>query len=183
MILAIALLGLSVSLIHDRCKTFGDNNRVCLFSSADTIFSNHTSRTVDYSIFLGIWGMLISAIGTVALFVDGIPTVVPLVGDCLGALFFLAGGIAWVVRIGSRQWSCSELRDGNWEEIFDSDWYVKYFGWIVPQDAKDWTQDAVASTCRQGEAAHGLAWALFAFTAGLAICDYFRRRDQAKSLR
>lgn len=50
--------------------------------------------------------MIVGALGLVAIFIDRIPSLVSLVADGLGALFFLAGGIAWAVAMKGQ--SCTE---------------------------------------------------------------------------
>lgn len=49
--------------------------------------------------------MIAGAVGLVSLFLDRVPDFVPMVGDGLGALFFLASGIAWAV--GMKDQTCS----------------------------------------------------------------------------
>lgn len=159
MILAIALLGLSHNiLIHEACNSQFNRCYTLIYE----VYDKEAVSTVAYSIFLGAYGLLLSAISIASLFVDRIPTIIPLVGDSFGTLFYLAGGIAWVVNIfASRTYTCGEL------EALDPK--------II------WWKDDAASICRQGNAAEGLVWALSAFTACLVICDYLRRRDLAKS--
>lgn len=41
--------------------------------------------------------ILVGFLSTVALRIDDIPSIVPMVADSLAALFFLAGGIAWTM--------------------------------------------------------------------------------------
>lgn len=53
--------------------------------------------TLHYSIFLGIYGILTAAAGIVALYLEKIPLIAPLVADTFGALFYLSGGVAWLV--------------------------------------------------------------------------------------
>lgn len=162
MILAFAVLGLSASLVTD--KVCSPNETLCLFTVRSLWGVNHSGglRTARYCTFLGTYGIAIAAVGTASLFVDRIPTVAPLVGDSIGALLYLAGGIAWVINLAKLPDSCSD-----WKKAQPNAWFV----------------DAFVSACRRCEADHGLVWALFAFTAALAICDLFRRRDQAQSLK
>lgn len=49
--------------------------------------------------------MIIGTVGLIALWIEKIPSLVPLVADGLAALFFLAGGIAWA--IGMKDQSCT----------------------------------------------------------------------------
>lgn len=74
MLFAIVVLGLS----SDRVKSqvFGD-----------------TPTTIKYSVFTGGFGMIICAVGIVAVFFEMIPLLGVLAADALSAIFFLAGGI------------------------------------------------------------------------------------------
>lgn len=177
MILAIALLGLSINLIKSACFEL----LVCVWPLVWAFGKQaHGPRTVGYSIFLGLFGIMISTIGTVALFIDGIPTIVPLVGDSFGALCFLAGGIAWIVNTGGRIHTC-----GEWNDVPDNEWARTLNDSVRNSDrlsdAIAWVKDVTISACKQGNAEHGLAWALFTITTCLVICNYLRRRDLAKS--
>lgn len=156
MIIAIAVLGLSASLVNEKIC----NSDVCVYALKEIWGPRDVFRTVRYSTFLGIYGILTGAVGTISLFVDSIPTIAPLVGDSIGALLYLAGGIAWMVDIENLPRSCSKFK-----ELGLPSWYAK----------------ALTGTCRRCEADHGLVWALFAFTAGLYICDYVRRRQLVQS--
>lgn len=53
--------------------------------------------------------MLAGAVGIVCLFVDRVPTFVQMVGDGLGALFFVAGGIAWAVGMQGQSCTVSKI--------------------------------------------------------------------------
>lgn len=197
MILAIALLGLSISLLHEKYNS--EFNRKA-WPVGDAFGRDHGPRTVRYCVFLGLYGILISAVGTLALLIGRIPTIVSLVGDSFGALCFLAGGIAWVVSIGGRKHTCSEWKDvpaNEWIPIPASEWRRSPPSeWTDFLDRKSrqlnpyqefvnkltaWLNDAAASACRQGSAEHGLVWALFVLTTCLVVFDYLRRRDLAKS--
>ncbi|KAG8167272.1 hypothetical protein KVR01_002961 [Diaporthe batatas] len=164
LILAAALLGVSISLLaHEACQTESDSFRFCTPTP-----SSNAKSTVNYGIFLGVYGIVISAIGALFLFVERIPTAIPLAGDGLGTLFYLAGGAAWVAAFG-------KIRCNNMKlDFFDTPAGLR--------EMNKSTRDQLVGNCRRCEAEHGLVWALFALTASLAICDYFRRRDQAKSL-
>lgn len=122
-------------------------------------FNEGWKTTIRYCIFLGIYGIMIAALGIASLYVDKIPTEVPLVVDSIGALFYLAGGIAWAVRFTGQNIPCS----------------------VVPAWATDSYIKAWLSACKRCEADAGLAWSLFVFTALLAICGFLRRRDQVQS--
>lgn len=50
--------------------------------------------------------MIAGSLGLIAVFIDRIPSLVPIVADGLGALFFLAGGIAWAVAMKGQ--TCTE---------------------------------------------------------------------------
>lgn len=50
--------------------------------------------------------MIVGAFGLIALWIDKIPPIAPMVTDGLAALLFLAGGIAWAV--GMKGQTCSE---------------------------------------------------------------------------
>lgn len=158
MILAIAILGLSASIIAD--KACNPEGGLCISAERILSWENLGLKTIRYCIFLGTYGILIASVGTASLFVDKIPMIVPLVGDSIGALFYLSGGIAWIASLNNV--SC---RKRIWRYV--SEWYT----------------DFATSACKRCEADHGLAWALFAFTASLAICDFLRRRDQVQSFR
>lgn len=119
MILAIAIVGLSASLIHEEICSSELN--LCLLALRQLWNKGSGEKTVRYCMFLGLYGIVIAAVGTAALFVDRIPMVVPLVGDSLGALFYLAGGIAWVVNFGGAEYTCSDWDDGNASHL----WYSK----------------------------------------------------------
>lgn len=159
MILAIALLGLSHSiLLRTPCNSQLNRCEPMM----DVVYDKEHVSTVAYSIFLGGYGLLLSAISIASLFVDRIPTIIPLVGDSFGTLFYLAGGIAWLVAIlATTVNTCSE--------------------WEAEDPEIVWWKDDAASICRQGNAAEGLVWALSVFTACLVVCDYLRRRDMVKS--
>lgn len=158
MILAIAILGLSVNLVKEKvCDSTGGCTPALGFF---WIAYNLAPGPVRYSIFMGIYGILIATIGTASLFVDSIPSIVPLAGDSIGALFYLAGGIAWTVDLAKLYISCSGM-----------------------QGLDDLYSDQGASVCKRCEADHGLVWALFAFTAGLAMCDFVLRRGQVQSFK
>lgn len=158
MIIAIAVLGLSASLVNEQiCNS---EKTLCQWALKGIWGHRDVFRTTRYSTFLGIYGILTGAVGTISLFVDSIPTIAPLLGDGIGALLFLAGGIAWMVDIENLPMSC-----GKYKKLGSDYWYAK----------------PLASTCRRCEADHGLVWALFAFTAGLYICDYVRRRQLVQS--
>ncbi|PSR77218.1 membrane-associating domain-domain-containing protein [Coniella lustricola] len=62
--------------------------------------------TTRYSVFVGAFGMIIGSLGLVALWLDGIPSIIPMAADAIAALLFLAGGIAWAV--GMKGQSCTE---------------------------------------------------------------------------
>lgn len=47
----------------------------------------------SFASFTGGFGIVVAAIGVASMFIDAIPTLVPLVVEGLAALFFLAGGI------------------------------------------------------------------------------------------
>lgn len=158
MILAIAVLGLSASLVNE--KFCSSKAHYCVFALTRLWGPYHAYGTTRYCTFLGIYGILTAAVGTASLFFDSISTIVPLVGDGIGAMFYLAGGIAWVVDLAKLKFSCNDVKK----------MYSGYF-----------YADSLASTCKRCEADHGLVWALFAFTAGLAICDFLRRRDLVQS--
>lgn len=164
MILAMALLGLSISILAQKICLPSVYTSLCKAVWFTSGLPPSMKKTISYSVFLGVYGIVVSAIGTVSLLVESIPTIVPLVGDGLGILFYLSGGIAWVVDSAHLRYS-----DNNGE------------AWANPYRDEWWLD--VEGAYRRCEAEHGLVWALFAFTAGLAICDYFRRRDQVKSLR
>ncbi|KAF3762463.1 hypothetical protein M406DRAFT_357468 [Cryphonectria parasitica EP155] len=66
--------------------------------------------TTRYSVFVGAFGMIVGAFGAVALWVDRIPSIAPMVTDGLAALFFLAGGIAWAVGMKGQSCSLSSLQ-------------------------------------------------------------------------
>lgn len=158
MILALAVLGLSASLVNERfCNS---EEHICYRALTLLWRYERGYRTTRYCTFLGIYGVLTAAVGTASLFVDSIPTIAPLFGDSIGAMFYLAGGIAWVVDLAKLDTSCSDVK-----KFYSPMWYA----------------DPVESTCKRCEADHGLVWALFAFTAGLAICDFLRRRDLVQS--
>lgn len=159
MILALAITGLSASLVAEK---FCDKNSCYI---ALTAFGDDEGvRLGRYSIFLGLYGIVVAAVGIASLFVDSIPLTIPLVGDSIGALFYLAGGIAWAVKLRNLNIYCSEI--------------PKWFKLVFP-DA--WFADDLVGTCRRCEADHGLVWSMFAFTTGLVICDYFRRRNRIQS--
>lgn len=185
MILAIALFGLSISLLRKRCSSEFSAREWCILPPPWAFGeAGDASRTVRYGIFLGLYGMLISAIGIVALFIDRIPTKVPLLGDSFAALCFLAGGIAWVVNRAFRPWTCSKLKELPNSELgnFVGERWKKRIPNLEDENkAVRWIWDVATSACRQADASHGLVWALFAFTICLVICGYLRRRDQAKS--
>jgi hypothetical protein len=177
MILAITILGLSISLTHDACYAKLERP-VCLWPLRLAFDKNNGPRTVRYFVFLGAYGMLISTIGTVALYIEGFPSIVPLVADSIGTLCLLAGGIAWMVNMGGNHchaWKVADWNKINWGDLpVDADRL---------KDADGWAQGVAVSACMQAEAAHGLTWVLFAVTASLLFCDYFRRRDLAISAR
>lgn len=160
MILAIAVLGLSASIVAD--KVCSSEEQLCVSAEFVLALERLGLRTVRYGMFIGVYGMMIASVGTAALFVDKIPMIVPLFGDAIGAVFYLAGGIAWLVELARLPVSCSKIK---WR--FSNNWY----------------SDFATSLCRRCEAEHGLVWALFAFTAALALCDLFRRRDQVHSFK
>lgn len=162
MILAIAILGLSASILAE--KLCDPDNGYCGSTMDYLQMYGLQAEPLRYSIFLGIYGILIAIIGTASLFMDMIPLIVPLVGDSIGAMFYLAGGIAWVVNLSNLKASCSDFKD-----------YSDYW-W-----ADSWWADGAESSCRRCEADHGLTWAIFAFTAALALCDFLRRRDRVQS--
>lgn len=162
MILALAVLGLSASLVTEKVC----NSEYCVFTLR-TLWeelAHITSglRTTRYCTFLGIYGIVIASVGTASLFVDRIPLVAPLVGDSIGALLYMAGGIAWGINLSKLPYSCGEFK-----KAYQNTWYM----------------DSLVSVCRRCEADHGLVWALFGCTAALAICDLLRRRDQVQSLK
>lgn len=65
--------------------------------------------TADFNpIQLIVSSMIAGAIGLVAVFFDRVPSLVPMVTDGLGALFFLAGGIAWAVGMKGQTCSLSD---------------------------------------------------------------------------
>ncbi|CAN8101266.1 unnamed protein product [Discula destructiva] len=66
----------------------------------------NSPTTTRYSVFVGAFGMLVGVLGLIAVFLDRIPSLVPMVADGLGALLSLAGGIAWAVAMKSQ--SCTE---------------------------------------------------------------------------
>lgn len=156
MIIAIAVLGLSASLVNERIC----DSDVCVYALDGVWPGRDVFRTTRYSTFLGIYGIITGAVGTISLFVDSIPTIAPLVGDSIGALLYLAGGIAWVVDLENLPVSCNEYKE----------WY-----------SQNWLAESLGGTCRRCEADNGLVWALFAFTAGLVICGYVRRRELVQS--
>ena len=49
--------------------------------------------TTKYSVFLGAYGIIITAIGLLAVFFEFIPNLIPMAFDGVGALLFLGGGI------------------------------------------------------------------------------------------
>jgi hypothetical protein len=55
--------------------------------------------TISYSIFTGVFGMVVALLNIVPLFVTRIPALVPMVVDAIAALLLLAGGIAWAVGL------------------------------------------------------------------------------------
>lgn len=156
MIIAIAVLGLSASLVNE--KIVDSEKNLYIYALTGIWGYRDVFRTTRYSTFLGIYGILTCAVGTISLFVDSIPTIAPLVGDGIGALLFLAGGIAWMVDIENLPMSCGKYKEKDW-------WYA----------------ESLPGPCRRCEADHGLVWALFAFTAGLVICGYVRRRELVQS--
>ncbi|KAL1874531.1 hypothetical protein Daus18300_003550 [Diaporthe australafricana] len=89
-ILSIALLGLSVNLA--RFKTCTEFLFLCITWPSSIVV------TLRYSIFLGIYGIVTAALGIGALYLDRIPLIAQLAADAFAALFFLAGGIGWVVN-------------------------------------------------------------------------------------
>lgn len=55
--------------------------------------------------------MLVGALGLLTVFIDRIPSLVSIVADSLGALFFLAGGIAWAVAMKGQTCTESSLKE------------------------------------------------------------------------
>ncbi|EHA55262.1 hypothetical protein MGG_08113 [Pyricularia oryzae 70-15] len=53
----------------------------------------------SFASFTGGFGIVVAAIGVASMFIDAIPTLVPLVVEGLAALFFLAGGIALAIAM------------------------------------------------------------------------------------
>lgn len=53
----------------------------------------------SFASFTGGFGLVVAAIGIAAIFIDAIPTLVPLVAEALASLFFLAGGIALAIAM------------------------------------------------------------------------------------
>ncbi|KAJ4414255.1 hypothetical protein N0V82_008037 [Gnomoniopsis sp. IMI 355080] len=66
--------------------------------------------TTRFSVFVGAFGMIVGALGLVAVFIDRIPSLVPMIADGLGALFFLAGGIAWAVAMKGQSCSATSVK-------------------------------------------------------------------------
>lgn len=160
MILAIAVLGLSASLVAEEYCEAGWKVTTCISVLNRVWASDRALRTARYCVFLGLYGIVIAAVGLASLFVERIPSMISLVGDSLGVLFYLAGGIAWVVNLAALPVSCGYLK-----EFYSGLWFA----------------DSLKSACMRCEADHGLMWALFAVTACLAICDFVRRRDLVQS--
>lgn len=158
MIIALAVVGLSASLVNEKFCNSEEN--VCVLALTGLWNYERGFRTTRYSTFLGIYGILTSAVGLISLFVGSIPTIAPLVGDSIGTMLFLAGGIAWVVDLEKLPVSCNEYKE--WK-------------------SQAWYAESLGGTCRRCEADNGLVWALFAFTAGLVICGYVRRRELVQS--
>lgn len=53
----------------------------------------HPPTTTTYSIFTGAFAVIAAAVGTIAMFMEAIPSVVPMGFDAVGGLLLLAGGI------------------------------------------------------------------------------------------
>lgn len=54
--------------------------------------------------------MIVGAVGLVALWIEKIPSLVPIVADGLAALVFVAGGIAWAVGMKGQTCTLSSLQ-------------------------------------------------------------------------
>lgn len=57
-----------------------------------------------------IFSIIAGSLGLIAVFIDRIPSLVPMIADGFGALFFLAGGIAWAVAMKGQTCTEASLR-------------------------------------------------------------------------
>ncbi|MCJ1341710.1 hypothetical protein MMC09_007007 [Bachmanniomyces sp. S44760] len=72
---------------------------------ATQVFGGAPSQT-NFTVFLGIWGLVIGLLGIVASFVGALQGLVMLGLDVFGCLLNFAGGIALAVALGTNSCSC-----------------------------------------------------------------------------
>jgi hypothetical protein len=117
-----------------------------------------------YCIFLGIYGIISAIINIVSLFVTAVSALVPLLMNIMGAMLFLAGGVAWAVNFRKIIFSCSEVI-----EALEFSGFSRSFA------------ESTATSCRRCAVDEALVFTLFALSLSLAVCSLLHRRSLVQS--
>ncbi|KAI6383618.1 hypothetical protein MCOR25_000071 [Pyricularia grisea] len=141
----------------------------------------------SFASFTGGFGIIVAAIGVASMFVDAIPTLVPLVAEGLAALFFLAGGIALAVAM--KGVSCD---GGIGTDAYLARWFNKILNGGCPTTTRCYVSDkdfatdeeandSLKARCVRTQADFAFQFiALFAALGALAMTFFTARRSGTK---
>ncbi|KAF6228736.1 hypothetical protein HO173_011755 [Letharia columbiana] len=111
----------------------------------------------NYNVFLGIWLLVVAAVGLAASFVSALGGVVMAALDALSVLFAFAGGVAYAAKLGAH--SCSRASYTAHNVITNGG--VDHAGNTAPGVN-------LGNRCREAQADTAFIW--FAFAAFAASC-------------
>ncbi|CAJ2509721.1 Uu.00g056210.m01.CDS01 [Anthostomella pinea] len=138
----------------------------------------------SFSSFCGAFGILVSAIGIIAIFVDKIPPTAIMGADALASVFYLAGGIALTVALKDVS-SCTSHsaiargeRVGN--KLLNGGCLTKDGGlWCYAGSGpgKDEVDDYTPGRCQRVQADYVFQYLAFAFGIAIIATTFFLRRS------
>ncbi|KAK7756139.1 hypothetical protein SLS62_001731 [Diatrype stigma] len=130
----------------------------------------------SFSAFVGGFGLVVTALGLLSLWIEKFPTVLVLVADALSAVFYIAGGIALTLALKSVS-SCSpdneqataerfynKILNGGCEEI-DGIQYC-YVGGGDPNE------DLTPGRCKRARSDNVFEYVGFVFAIGIIVITY-----------
>lgn len=143
--------------------------------------------TISYSIFTGVFGMVVALVNIVPLFITRIPELIPMAIDAIAALLLLAGGIAWAVGLKGVKCAPEYYNKLHDNHLINEGCDKTFNGCGVDArhiDEKDDTKFAQAvfntmkSRCNSGRADEIIQFVAFAVAFLLVIWGFFLWRKQ-----
>ncbi|KAH8897170.1 hypothetical protein GQ53DRAFT_818449 [Thozetella sp. PMI_491] len=174
-IFAAAVLGLSVTFVKNHL--IGD-----------------APATMRYAVFLGAYGLILAALGVASLFLEAIPSIIPVGFKAIGALLFVAGGIAWAV--GLKGLSCSDSTSPNIDNLYtnpllnqgcvtkpaNKDYpYCAVVGDAPAEYTIDYAFPGLKSNCQKALADEVLMFVSFALIVALIVLGFLYRKRRGGS--